>query len=112
MQEWEAELHEREARLVKWRGALTIRDRWRLCRDAGGAFWDALWLRSSGWPSLRFLVKHRRLTVAVVFSLGAAMATTIVGVGVYEALLLRPPGVRDAGALLTIYVRSPEGTYR
>ena len=35
----------------------------------------------------------------------------IAGVGVYEALLLRPPGVRDPRNLLTVYVRSPEGAY-
>jgi hypothetical protein len=33
---------------VKRRGALTTGDRGRLCREAAGAFWDALWFQSSG----------------------------------------------------------------
>ena len=80
--------------------ALTLADRVRLGRESGGAFWDALWLQSSDWSSLRFFVKHRRVAAAAVLSLGAAMTTVVVALGVYEALLLRPPGVREPKDLL------------
>ena len=108
--EWNAELHHREATLNKWR-ALTARDRGRLLRESLGALWDALWLQSSRWQSLRFLAKHGRLTAAAVVSLGAAMAVTIAALGIYNALLLRPPGVQAPRDLLTLYVGAPSNPF-
>ena len=49
--EWEGELHHRESSAERWPGSR--RGRFNLVRQSTGAFWDALWLRSSRWYSLR-----------------------------------------------------------
>ena len=60
--EWVAELHEREATLHQWSGARGRR--LELLRQTSGAFWDALWLRSSRWYALRLFGRHWRLAAA------------------------------------------------
>ena len=71
-----------------------------------GAFWDALWLQSSRWYSLRIFGRHWRLALAAVLSLSVAIAATMIGFAAYNALLLRPPGVGDPGSLLFIHAHT------
>ena len=102
--EWEAEFHHREAAAAPWPQR---RRRFDLVRRASGAFWDALWLQSGRWDSLRLFGRHWRLAVTAVLSLSVAMAATVIGFSAYSALLLRPPGVGDPGTLRFIHVRTP-----
>jgi putative ABC transport system permease protein len=108
-QEWEAELAHREATLDAWR--TSGGGRHDLVGRTLGAFWDALWLRSSRWYSLRLFGRHWRLVFAAVLSLGSAIAATSVGVSAYNAVLLRPPAVKEPGALNTIYSHTPSEAY-
>ena len=43
------------------------------------------------------LLAHWRLTLTAVLSLAAAMTATVVGLGVFNAIMLRPPGVAAPG---------------
>lgn len=106
-QEWDGELTHRETTLNRW-SPPRQRD---LVRRSAGAFWDALWMRSSRWRSLRLFVRHWRLTSAAIVSLGTAIAATTVGVSAYNALLLRPAGVPQAESLNTIYTRTSSEAY-
>jgi len=108
--EWEAELDDREATLTRLRQP-RMRDRMRLLRQTSGALWDALWLRTSRWQTTRAMLRNARVSGPVVFSLGAAMAATIAAAGLYDALLVRPPGIRDADRVLTLYVNTPTNAW-
>lgn len=55
----------------------------------------------------RVLLKNWRLTSLAVFSLGVAMAVSVVGLSVFNGVLLRPPAVMAPDRLVTIYTRSP-----
>lgn len=103
--EWDAELHHRESSLHRWRRS-DRRGRLDLFWRSTGALWDALWLQSSRWHSLRLFARHWRLALTAVLSLGAGIAATVVGFATYNALLLRPPGVTDPRSLLTLHARS------
>jgi predicted permease len=103
--EWYAELHHRESALHPWTGP-RHRRRLDLVRRSAGAFWDALWLQSSHWYTLRLFGRHWRLALAAVLSLSVAIAATVIGLAAYNALLLRPPGVADPGSLLFIHART------
>jgi len=108
--EWEAELHYRESRI----GAIDASDRWRrrdLIARSAGALWDAVWLRSTRWHSMRVFARHWRLTLAAVLSLSVALAATVIGVAAYNALLYRPPGVGDPGSLREVFVRDGTDIY-
>jgi predicted permease len=109
-QEWDAELAHRETTVEQWR-APTFGDRARLLRQSSGAVWDALWLYSSRWQSVRSLLRHWRICAVAAVSLGVAVAATIVSFGLYDALLLRPPGVQAPRELVTIFVSSPSNSY-
>jgi len=109
-QEWDAELDHRETTVAAW-SRTPRRASWRLLRESSGAVWDALWLRSSRWQSVRFLLRYWRITAPAIVSLGVALAAAIAAAGLYEALLLRPPGVADPSRLLTMYVKSPVEEY-
>jgi len=102
--EWEGELEHRAAALSRWSPS-PWRLRAELARRSAGAFWDALWLQSSQWYSLRLFSRHWRLAAAAVLSLAGALAATVVGFAAFNALLLRPPGVHDPRALQFIHVR-------
>jgi len=108
--EWDAELHHRESSLRRW-------NRWDrpgrmdLVRRSAGALWDALWLQSSHWYSLRLFARHWRLSLTALLSLGAGISATVVGLAVSNALLLRPPGVTDPRSLRTIHVRTQAEPY-
>ena len=103
--EWDAELDHREARLREWPRA-GRRLQWDLLRRSAGAIWDALWLQSSQWYSLRLFQRHWRLGLAAVLSLSTAFAAVVIGAAAYNALLRRPPGVRDPESLQFIHIRT------
>ena len=107
--EWESELHFREASRVEW--SRHRRFRLDLIRPSIGAFWDALWLQSSRWYSLRLFGRHWRMALAAVLSLSVAIAATVIGFASYSALLLRPPGVADPRSLLLIHAQTPADSY-
>ena len=107
--EWDAELHEREATRQKW--SRTRGRRLELLRQTSGAFWDALWLRSSRWYALRLFGRHWRLAAAAVLSLAVAIAATTIGLSAYNALMLRPPNVTSPGTLRFIHIRTPEDRF-
>ena len=107
--EWVAELHEREATLHQWSGARGRR--LELLRQTSGAFWDALWLRSSRWYALRLFGRHWRLAAAAVLSLAVAIAATTIGLSAYNALMLRPPEVDSPGTLRFIHISTPEDRF-
>jgi hypothetical protein len=68
--------------------------------------WDALWLQSSRWYSVRLFGRHWRLAFTAVLSLSIAIAATVMGFSAYNALLLRPPGVGDPASLRLIHLRT------
>jgi hypothetical protein len=49
--------------------------------------------------------------MTAILSIGAATLALVVGLGVTNALLFRPPGVRDPGRLVSIYVGPREEPY-
>ncbi|MEO7192955.1 MAG: ABC transporter permease [Vicinamibacterales bacterium] len=100
--EWDAELHAHESSLRPWAGTR----RMDLLRRASGAFWDALWLQTSRWYSLRLFGRHWRLALSALLSLSVAIAATAMGFSAYNALLLRPPGVTGVASLRLIHVRT------
>jgi predicted permease len=59
----------------------------------------------------RVLLKNWRLTSLAVFSLGVAMAVCVVGLSVFNAVLLRPPAAAAPDRLVTIYTRSPASQF-
>ncbi len=103
--EWDAELDHQERRLREWQpaGGWLQMD---LLRRSAGAIWDALLLQSGQWHSLRLFERHWRLAVAAVLSLSTAFAAVVIGAAAYNALLLRPPGVKDPDSLQFIHVRT------
>jgi predicted permease len=99
--EWNGELDHRESARAPW----ARRNRYfrlDLIRPSVGAFWDALWLQSSRWYSLRLFGRHWRMAVAAILSLSVAIAATVIGLASYNALLIRAPGVSDPRSLLII----------
>jgi predicted permease len=104
--EWDAELDHRERSLREWR----TRGRGRrldLARRSVGAFWDALWLRSARWYSMRLFGRHWRLALAAVLSLSVALAAVTIGLAAYRTALMRPSGVGDPARLQFIHTRTP-----
>lgn len=108
--EWEAELHHHDAVGRAWAGAVR-RSRFALLRRSAGAFWDALWLQSHRWYSLRLFGRHWRLAAAAALSLAVAIAATTIGFSAYNALLLRPPAVAAPSSLRLIHIRTPENPF-
>lgn len=63
---------------------------------------------TSGRIVARRFLAHWRLMLTAVLSLAAAMTATVVGLGVFNAIMLRPPGVAGPGEVLSVYVRTPD----
>src|SRR3954469_15046050 len=108
--EWDAELHEQETRRTRFIGRLHG-TRLALMRHSAGAFWDALWPRSSRWYTLRLFGRHWRLATAAVASLAVAIAALTIGLSAYNALMLRPPAVASPETLRFIHIRTPEDRF-
>jgi predicted permease len=80
------------------------------CREQRRGFWlDALW--SDVHFGLRMMLKNWRLTSVAVCSLAVAMAVSVAGLSVFNAVMLRPPAAADPDRLVTIYTRSPAGEF-
>jgi putative ABC transport system permease protein len=80
------------------------------CREQRPGFWlETLWADCR--YGARMLRKNWRLTSLAVFSLGVAMAVSVIGLSVFNGVLLRPPAAADPGRLVTIYTRSPAGAF-
>ena len=107
--EWDGEIHHRESARAEWAGHRLFR--LDLIRPSMGALWDALWLQSSRWYSLRLFGRHWRMALAAIVSLSVAIAATVIGFASYNALLLRPPGVNDPGSLLLIHAQTATEPY-
>ena len=80
------------------------------CREESRAFWLERVCEDVRF-GLRVLLKNWRLTGLAVFSLGVAMAVCVVGLSVFNAVLLRPPAVEAPGRLVTIYTHSPANEF-
>ncbi|MGB8474522.1 MAG: ABC transporter permease [Candidatus Acidiferrum sp.] len=69
----------------------------------------------AAWSSLRFslriLRKHWKLTSIAVFSLAIGMAAGVVGLSIFNALLLRPPAVPAPERLVSIYTSTPREAF-
>jgi putative ABC transport system permease protein len=59
--------------------------------------------------STRILVKYWKLTAVAVLSLAIAMAASVAGLSVFNALLLRPPMADAPSRLVTLHETSPAG---
>jgi predicted permease len=57
----------------------------------------------------RILIKYWKLTAVAVLSLAIAMAASVAGLSLFNALLLRPPAAASPGRLLSLYDRAPSG---
>jgi predicted permease len=108
--EWHGELDHRETARAQW-ARRHLHFRLDLIRPSVGAFWDALWLQSSRWYSLRLFGRHWRMAFAAILSLSVAIAATVIGFASYNALLLRPPGVGDPSSLLLIHAQNDAETF-
>jgi len=108
--EWEAELHHREAVEQEWSGRARGR-RLDLLRRSTGAVWDALWLQSHRWYSLRLFGRHWRLAATAILSLAIGIAATTTGLSAYNAALLRPPAVAEPRSLRLIHIHTLENPF-
>jgi predicted permease len=103
-EEWDAELHHREIVGARW----ARRRRLDLLRESTGALWDALWLQSHRWYSLRLFGRHWRLAATAIASLALGLAATTLGFSAYNALMVRPPAVAEPQSLRFVHINTPE----
>jgi putative ABC transport system permease protein len=108
--EWDAELRHREASGERWTGA-GRRRRPALLRESTGALWDALWLQSHRWYSLRLFGRHWRLAATAIVSLAVGIAATTIGLSSYYALMIRPPAVTEPRSLRLIHINTPANPF-
>jgi predicted permease len=107
-QEWEAELHHREALLAQW-DRLDWRSKLDLLRRSTSAFWDALWLQPQRWEDemfqdlrfgVRMLLKHRGFTMVAVLSLALGIGANTALFSVVDAVLLKTLPVAEPDRLV------------
>lgn len=115
--EWEAELRSRELLLAEW-DRLDWRGKLDLLRRSTSAFWDALLLQPKRLEDemfqdlrygVRMMLKHPGLTAVVAISLAVGIGANTTIFSYINALLLRPPAVRDPGSLLEVMGQSANG---
>src|SRR5277367_1308419 len=80
------------------------------CREERRGFWLESFHADLRF-GLRMLLKNWRLTSVAMFSLAVAMAVSVAGLSIFNAVLLRPPAAAAPGRLVTIYTRSPAGEF-
>jgi len=109
-QEWEAELQYRERLLTEWE-RLDSRHKLDLLWRSTSAFWDALLLQPHRWEDemfqdlrygLRMLRTHKTFMVMVVLTLGLGIGANAAVFTLANALLFRPPAVKQPERLVTV----------
>ena len=103
--EWEAELFHHQAQHDRRRPFGVHAS---VTRRSISAIWDVLWLQANHAHTLRFLARHWPLSSVAVLSLGAAFATVFVGLGIFNAVVWRAPGVSKPDELVTLWARTPQ----
>ncbi|MBS1786906.1 MAG: ABC transporter permease [Acidobacteria bacterium] len=108
-QEWEAELHWREAMLAEW-DKLNWQNKLELFCRSLGAFWDALWLQRERWEDemfqdirfgMRMLLKHKGFTVVAVLTLALGIGATTALFSVIYGVLISPYPYAKPGEIWT-----------
>ncbi len=116
-QEWEAELHHREALLADWE-RLDWRNKLDLLRRSTSAFWDALWLQprrleDEMFQDLRFgarmLMKKPGFTLIAILTLALGIGMNTALFTIFDAFFLKPLPLKDADSIVTIAGRNGEG---
>src|ERR1700730_1863019 len=80
------------------------------CREQRRGFWlESLY--GDVHFGLRMPLKNWRLTSVAVFSLAVAIAVSVAGLSVFNAVMLRPPAAAAPDRLVTIYTRSPAAEF-
>jgi predicted permease len=107
-QEWEAELHHREALLADW-DQLDWRHKLNLFWRSTSAFWDALWLQPKRvedemFQDLRYgarmLLKNPGFTIVVLLSLALGIGANTVVFSLLDAVLLKTLPVKEPERLV------------
>jgi predicted permease len=114
-QEWESELHHREALLAEW-DRLDFGKKLSLLWRSTSAFWDALWLQPRRLEEdmfqdlrygVRMLRKNKMFTVVAVLSLALGIGANTAIFSLIDALLLKSLPVKQPERLVALNSIAP-----